>query len=495
MTETRSESKEEVGKRPKQTTKSRPPRAPPTQSPFSSAPLTRDTATARSEGDGGGIPVFNQQLHGQTQSHPHAEHYSQAQSHPRPTDNPLLGLFTAISSTAGNTAANATPEQQAALLSALHGLFAANPHLLQFAPTGTGLPTSIGEKSTQEMHRDSDADDGHDDGDSDIVILDSSTIDAKVFRKPSARQRAASNRNPSPSTANQEHPVPSMQDIDSSPLPASTPPPGLENTSASSRTSTLESKPPVVAGAGTPTSKHIFSELASRGGRATLHPLDTPATPTPSRTRKRKLDEYSWGQGHSPAPISPPSPSPSVTRTSSSGRALTMKHRVQSSPTGGTGPMSSSVRLPSMLGSMRSMAVSNSRLQASSSGPSNHGRLTSLTTDQNGYQSTTLSPCPSKSEGDHTRTTDASSNGTALDATSSKRRRTLTEFMAEREARKSAKVRKQSSSRRELSTCLRFTHSLGLGLSTYKIPHCQGKTYPRMRHEQLHYGLPTWGQH
>lgn len=433
-------------------TKPQRPRAPPTYSPFTCGPLTRHPATGGPEAGATGIPAFDQQSHPISQNPPqsHAQKFPRTQPYSHPTHNLLLGLLSAIPSTlSGNTPANTAPEQQAALLSALQGLLATNPHLLQLAATNTSPSTSNGEQTAESkpMRGGNNKDDEHDDADSDIVILDSSTIDTTAFRKSSNRQHASSDHGTSPVVANQEFPTPSNQGTESSPLPASTPPDGQDGTPASSHTSALTVTPEVE----TPTSKHISSGRAERGNVTPSNALDMPATPTPSRTRKRKFGEYIESQAHSSTPMSPPSPSPSVTRTSSSRRGLTARQGVQSSPTGGTQFVSSpSVRLPSMLGSMRSMATSASRLQAKFLGSSAQGHLASSTTNKNGNQSSTLASCPSKSKADHTVIADAPSNNIS-DTTTLKRRRTLglNEFMAEQEARKNARVRKRPSSGRK----------------------------------------------
>ena len=473
-----SDSKKEVGRRSKQKTKPRSVRAPPGHSPFICEPLTRHTATGGPEAGATGIPTFYQQPHlfSQNQAQSHPQLYPQTQPYSHPTHNPLLGLLSAIPSTSsGNTAATTASEQQAALLSALQGLLATNPHLLQLAATNMGLSASSGEYTSEHkpMCGVGNADDEHDDADSDIVILDSSTIDTTAFRKPSNRQLAASDHDMSPPTTNQESPMLSNQGTDSSPLPASTPPSGQEGTLASSQTST----PTVIPEAETPTSKHVFSGRTEEGNVTPSHCLDIPATPTPSRTRKRKLGAYIEGQAHTSPQICSPSPSPSVARTSSSKRALTTEQRTQSSPTGGTKLVSSpSTRLPSMLGSMRSMATWGSRLQASPLGSSSHGHPAPLTTNKNENQSSTLVSGPSKSKADHPRIADTSSN-IASDTTSLKRRRTLNldGFMAEHEARKNARVRKRpsSSSGRNLGTCFVFIPSLRcLGFSAHDTPCC-----------------------
>ncbi|KAH0829222.1 hypothetical protein J3R83DRAFT_2787 [Lanmaoa asiatica] len=448
VVETRSETKQEVGSRFKQKTKSRPPRAPPSCSPFICAPLTHPTATGEPERGVTGVPAFYQQSHafGRNQTQPNAKLHPQTHPYFHSTLNPLLGLLSTIPSiSSGNTAVNTTPEQQAALLSALQGLLATNPHLLQLAATTMGPSASSEEQATEKktMRRGSNTNDEHGDGDSDIVILDSSTIDTTAFRKPSNWQITASDRDTSPFTTNQKSPMPSSQDMNSSPLPVSAPPSVRESTPASSQTST----PTVAPEAVTPTSEG----RTQRRSVTALHALDMPVTPTPSRKRKRKLDEYIHDQARPSTPTPPPSPSPSVTRTSSSGSALTARQRVQSSPTGGTkSALLPSVRLPSMLGSMRTIAISGSRLQVSSLGSSTHGHTASLTTNKSGNQPTTLVSGPTKSKSDYPEITDASLNGIASDTTSVKRRRTLNEFMAEHEARKNAKVRKRPSSGRKL---------------------------------------------
>ncbi|KAN0081260.1 hypothetical protein V8E55_008884 [Tylopilus felleus] len=384
LVETRSELKEEIGRRSKQKTKRRPTRAPPTHSPFICEPLTRHTAT----------------VHTQTQPHLDAAR------------NPLLELLSTTPSTSsGNMAANTTPGQQAALVTALQRLLAANPYLLQLAATSVVPSASSVEQSGEDKH---------DDADSDIVILDSSTIDTTAFRKPSHRQLAASD-DASSLTTKQESPMPGMPGTDLSPLPA---PSGQEGTPASSQTST----PAVTPETQTPTSKQVYSGRTEGGNVTPLHVLEMPATPSQSRTRKRTLDEYIQGEAHSSPPCLPPSPSPSVTRASSARRALTAK-RILSSPTVGTKSTSSpSMRLPSMLGSMRSLAAFSSCLQASSSGSSTH-RNPGTDTPLNIGSDTTLL----------------------------KRRRTLNEVMEEREARRNAKVRKRSSSGRKLGMCCCWT--------------------------------------
>ncbi|KAG8221359.1 hypothetical protein J3R82DRAFT_1531 [Butyriboletus roseoflavus] len=454
VVETQSESKQEVGRRSKQGAKSKAPRAPPTYSPFICAPLTRHTTTGGPEGGATGKPPFDQQSYpfGQNQTQSCAQVQPHAQPYFHPTPNPLLGILSAIPSTSsGHTATNTTPEQQAVLLSALEGLFATNPHLLQLVATNTGLSASSGEQTTEKkpLHGRSNTGDEHNDGDSDIVILDSSTVDTTAFCKPSTWELTASDHDMSPLTTNQESPVPSRQGVDSSPLSVSTLPSRQEKAPVSSHVSTpsvaLESTLTVTPEAETPTSK----ERTERGNVTTSHALDMPGTFTPSRTRKRKLGEYIQGQAHSSIPMSPPSPSPSMTRTSSSGRTLTARQRVQSSPTGGTKSVSlPSVRLPSMLGSMRAIATSGPCLRIGSSSSSTHGHPAPLTTNKSGNQSITLVSGPSKSKTEYPGT--ISLNGIASDTTSVKRRRTLNEFMAEHEARKNAKVRKRSSSGRKL---------------------------------------------
>ncbi|KAN0074424.1 hypothetical protein V8E55_011836 [Tylopilus felleus] len=424
LVETRSELKEEIGRRSKQKTKHRPTQALPTHSPFICEPLTRHTATVP-EASATGVPAFHPQSHplGQTQIQPHPQVHTQTQLHLDTARNPLLGLLSTTPSTSsGHMAANTTPEQQAALVTALQRLLAANPHLLQLAATSVVPSASSVEQSGEgnPVAGGNKAEDKHDDADSDIVILDSSTIDTTAFRKPSHRQLAASD-DASSLTTKQESPMPGMLGTDSSPLPV---PSGQEGTPASSQTST----PAVTPETQTPTSRQVYSGRTEGGNVTPLHVLEMPATPPQSRTRKRTLDEYIQGEAHSSPPCLPPSPSPSVTRASSARRALTVK-RILSSPTAGTKSTSSpSMRLPSMLGSMRSLAALSSCLQASSSGSSTH-RNPGTDTPLNIGSDTTLL----------------------------KRRRTLNEVMEEREARRNAKVRKRSSSGRKLGMCCCWT--------------------------------------
>ena len=428
--DSRSEPKQAVSK---QKTKPKPPRPLPTYSPFICAPLTRNVGTAGRGGDTTSVSVLNEPPHlkhdsmmSHSQNQSHVELDCQPQSQPHPTHNLLVGLLSALSSASGTSTGNAIPEQQAALISVLQGLLVANPHISQPPVTAEGLPAN---KAPQDVHGNNNAGDEHDDGDSDIVILDSSTIDTTMFRKASARQPSISRHGAPSFTANQESPMPSNEGVDSSPLPASTPPSVQENISTWSDPPELLS---IVVGDSETPNRH-FPGWVGKGD----DPLDMPTTPTPSRTRKRKLDEYSQGLVHWSTPLSPSSPSPSVVRTSISRRAVTSKNQAKSSPTGRRMSMSSpSMRLPSMLGSMRGLATSSS--PSSSSPIQDHATL--LTTEKKGNQSTVL---VSKSRADH---------GITPDASSLKRRRTLTEFMAEQEARKSLKARKLSSSERKLGT-------------------------------------------
>ncbi|KAG6381882.1 hypothetical protein JVT61DRAFT_499 [Boletus reticuloceps] len=441
--ETRSESKQQVGRSSKPKTRSRPPRAPPTHSPFVCGPLTRHTATGGPEAGATGAAAHYQQSHpfSQNQTQPHSQLHPQTEPYSHSTQNLLLGLLSAIPFTSpSDTVANTTPEQQAVFLSALQGLLA-NPHLLQLATTSTGLSASSGQKTVENkpVCGGSNADD---DADSDIVILDSSTIDTTVFRKPNHRQLNASAND----TTSQESPMPSGEGTDLSPLPASTPPSGQEDAPASSQTLT----PSVTPKAETPTLKYASVGRAERSNETSLHALDMPATPTPSRARKRKLDEYIQGEAQFSTPTSPPSPSPFASRTSNPGRALTTR-RVLSSPTRRRKLVSSpTVRLPSMMDSMRSTATSGSRVHVSSSSFSTHGRSASLATNKNADQSSMLGSGPSKPKGDHPEIMTAPSN-IASGKTSLKRRLNLNlnEFMEEREARKHTKVRKRPSSGRK----------------------------------------------
>ncbi|KAF8551018.1 hypothetical protein OG21DRAFT_1513295 [Imleria badia] len=459
---------EEVRRKPKQKTKPRPPPAPPTYSPFTSGPLTRHTPTGGLESGAPGIPTFYHQPHPIYQAQSHAQLYPQTQPYFDPRRNPLLGLLSGIQATSsGNTGTNAAPDQQAVLLSALQGLLASNPHLLQLAATNVGLSTDGREQAVENKANrgGSHADDEYDDADSDIVALDSSTIDTAAFRKASHRHLAASDTDTSPRTTNQEYTMPRSLGTHSSPLPASTPPSGQDGTPASSQTSTLT----VIPEAETPTSKHLSSGQPDRENVTLSHALDMPSTPTPSRTRKRKLDEYN--EANSPSPVFPPSPSPTVVRTSSSRKALATK-RALSSPTGGITSWSSPpMRLPSMLGSMRGMATSGSRLQSSTLSSSTHERLVTSASNKNGNQSTALVSGPSKSNTDHPGNTEASSN-VASDTTTLKRRRTLnlTEFMEECEARKNAKVRKRPSSGHKLEVAMHANASQAAPPRSAKIP-------------------------
>ncbi|KAF8448689.1 hypothetical protein L210DRAFT_2619475 [Boletus edulis BED1] len=446
--ETRSESKQQAGRSSKPKTRPRPPRAPPTHSPFVCGPLTRHTATGGPEAGATGAAASYQQSHpfSQNQTQPHSQLHPQTEPYSHSTQNLLLGLLSAIPFTSpSDTVANTTPEQQAVFLSALQGLLA-NPHLLQLATTSTGLSASSGQKTAENkpVCGGSNADD---DADSDIVILDSSTIDTTAFRKPNHRQLTASDND----TTGQESPMPSGEGTDLSPLPAGTPPSEQEDAPASSQTLT----PSVTPKAETPTLKYVSVGRTERGNETSSHPLDIdmPATPTPSRARKRKLDEYTQGEAQLSTSTSPPSPSPSSLRTSNPGRAL-ITRRVLSSPTRKRKLVSSpTVRLPSMMDSMRSTATSGSRLQVSSSSFSTHGRSASLATNKNADQSGMLGSGPLKSKGDHPDIMTAPSN-IASGKTSLKRRLNLNlnEFMEEREARKNTKVRKRPSSGRKLET-------------------------------------------
>ena len=408
-----------------------------------------------------GAPTSYSQSHPINQTQSHAQLYPQTQPYFDPTRNPLLGLLSGVPSTSSSNAANAIPEQQqAALLSALQGILASNPHLLQLAATNVGLSANNrGQAVKSEPTRGgSHADDEHNDPDSDIVILDSSAVDTTAFRKASRRHFAASDTDTSPRMTNS--PMPSSRGTHSSPLPASTPPSGQDGTPASSQTSTSTVSPQ----AETQTSKYLTSGQTQKGNIDPSHALAMPSTPTPSRTRKRKLDEYIQDETHSSTPISPPFPSPSMARTSSSRKVLAAK-RAASSPTGGTKSWSSpSARLPSMLGSMRGMAASGSHLQSSSLSTSRHEHPVTSLSNKNGNQSSTMVSGPSNM--DHPRDRDAPPN-LASDTTSLKRMRSLnlTEFMEECEARKNAKVRKQQSSGRKLGACLGSIFSLSLAHS------------------------------
>lgn len=428
-----SESKQEGRIKIKQKAKARPQKPPPTHSPFIRAPLNRHSTRGGSESGAIGTPSIYPQSHptsqNQTQSTPHHSH---GHPHVHPSHNALTGLLSAISSSSGNTTANAIPEQQAALLSALQGLLSSNPHLLQLASANAGLSADNAEPTTETkpIHGESNTDEECDDGDSDIVILDSSTVDTTAFRKPGGKEITASGDD----TNNQEYAMSSSQGTDRSPLPTSTPPSGQENTPGSSQVSTpsigLDSTPTA-----TPEAKIDITSQCT---------LDMPETPTPCRTRKRKLDEYDQGQTRSSPPMFPPSPPPPVTLTSTLGRDLTGRQRVQTSPARAPVSVSSPLaRLPSMLGSMRAAAASSSRMQVFSSSSSMHGHPVPLTTKN-------------ASKADRPATTNVSSNSLALDSASLKRRLTLNEVMADQEARKNAKIRKRSSSGRNSSTCLGF---------------------------------------
>ncbi|KAF9228290.1 hypothetical protein BS17DRAFT_331741 [Gyrodon lividus] len=394
--------------------------------------------------------------------------------HPPSINNPLLALLSAISSTSsGNAPVN--PSQHvpnAVLLSALQGLLATNPHLLQPATGKVGCIPGANQQARQENDDNGNAD--GDDADSDIVILDSSTVDASAFRKRTSFlsvDNGGSDRNRhshSPlSIQDSELPTSSSQGTSTSPMPASTPPSGQESTPAPSQTSTPHAAPESTSrrlsdanlNTEAPPSKAFPPGGIMKGNMPVTPPSYVPTTPTPSRTRQRTLGECIQGQVYPSTSISrspgavPSSPSPSGMRASNSVSGLTntmRQRRVHSSPTAKTRMRSSpSVRLPSILGSMRAaMTPSNSRLQLSHLSPSTHASTSSLATNKNAKQSTALLSSLTKLDGP----TDAtiSSNSTTLMAATAtlKRKRTLGEFMAEYEAHKRERAKKRSPSGR-----------------------------------------------
>ncbi|KAI6007659.1 hypothetical protein F5J12DRAFT_938454 [Pisolithus orientalis] len=111
---------------------------------------------------------------------PQTQHAPQSQQPPRQDNgqSALLALFSALSSTAptpDSTTAN-PPAQNATLLMALAQFISTNPQVLNSVPTASAaVPRSSSEKKEDINEAD--------DGDSDIIILDSSVVDPTAFRK------------------------------------------------------------------------------------------------------------------------------------------------------------------------------------------------------------------------------------------------------------------------------------------------------------------------
>ena len=288
------------------------PQPQPTRSPFICAPLTRHPSAPHTRPDA-------HQSQPQPQSSLQPESLSQPQ-YQNSGQNPILTLLAAITSASPPPTLTAvSPAHNTALLTALAQLLTANPQLLQSIPSAC-------ESHRNDAPKQQDCTDVMDDGDSDIVILDSSTVDTAAFHKQGTSSTTASSSSAQGSDAS----TPSnTQNTSPSPMPASTP------------SSSQETPPP---------SPSRPSEITP-----THSPAHEPQTPTPKRYEEKCLP---YNAGYVPTPPTPTKRSrsdhnhvqiPSV----SAGRKF-------SGSTSGTGPVSHkltgscpSERLPSMMSTIR----------------------------------------------------------------------------------------------------------------------------------------------
>jgi len=297
------------------------PQPQPTRPPFICAPLTRHPPAPYTHHD---AYTIAHQTQPQTQPSVQPEPLPQPQ-YQNSGQNPLLTLLSAI--TSANAAAASTavsPAHNTALLTALAQLLTANPQLLQSIPSAC-------EPRSSDAPKQQDCIDVMDDGDSDIIILDSSTVDTAAFHKQGTSSTTAS----CSSAQGLETSTPSnTQHTSPSPMPASTP------------SSSQETPPP---------SPSRPSEITP-----THSPTHEPQTPTPKRVPSKRYEEkcLPYNTGYVPT-----SPSPTKRSRSDYNRVQipsVSAGREFSGSTPGTGPVSHkrtdscpSERLPSMMSTIR----------------------------------------------------------------------------------------------------------------------------------------------
>ncbi|KAI6148329.1 hypothetical protein BKA82DRAFT_445611 [Pisolithus tinctorius] len=347
-----------------------------------------------------------------SQHTPQTHHAPQSQQPPRQDNgqSALLALFSALSSTTptpDSTAAN-PPAQNAALLMALAQFISTNPQVLNSVPTASAaVPRSSSEKKDDINEAD--------DGDSDIIILDSSVVDPAAFRKratDSASKAVESYliiQNPLASTPS------GSQNATPSPMPASTPPSTQETTPASSiRTPESDSSRSYGHEPETPTSRCAPLKW-NEEKTPPCSPTHVPVTPTPTRIGKRsRLDQ-------------------------SNDRLPSAMAYLRTSPYAGR----------RISGSGRDIGPGNIKLAESSPPERLPSMLSTIRKPSSSYRTSTLSNCRSPLSTASSRiSTSVSKPGLQTTKSTVLRKRTLGEFMAEQEARRQDKSKKRESTRR-----------------------------------------------
>ena len=373
------------------------PQPQPTKPPFICAPLTRQLSAPSTSQVQHGVP----QTQPLTQSSPQSEPFSQPNCQ-NPAQNTLLTLLTAVTSnsTPVSTTANLSADNTV-LLTALTQLLTANPQLLQ--PTLTACETSTSSLKQRDF-------DVMDDGDSDIVILDSSTVDTAAFRKEGAGSATTS----CPRVQGLD--TSSTQNTSPSPMPASTPPSSQDTPLSSSLTPEIAPPHSLIPESQTSTPTRVPSKRCE-DACLPYNSRHSPTSPTPTRLGKRSRND----NGHVQVPSIPSVrkvPGPTSETSASRHKSI--------------GPFPPE-RLPCMMSTIRKS--STSPLYSSNSRSRTIGEGTTKLCSSSGCATSLPSPTvvPSREAG----------KSTTL------RKRTLEEFMAEHEARGRNKSKRRMSSRRD----------------------------------------------